>query len=92
MEKKITYEECKKRIAEKNGYKNLVMGHLVKHFDEAAELYTELRLLEELEKIKWEYEERKEVEAHKGWIEIGGIDLCISILESRINEITQNKE
>lgn len=47
----ISYEECKKKVAEKNGWKKLVTGHRMTYFDEAAELYLKLRL-EEIEKEK----------------------------------------
>jgi hypothetical protein len=37
----MSYEEAKKQVAEKHGFKNLVTGHMVKYFDEAAELYAD---------------------------------------------------
>lgn len=34
-----TYNDCKKEVAAKYGFGDLVMGHKVKYFDEAAEMY-----------------------------------------------------
>lgn len=34
-----SYADCKKEVAKKYGFGNLVMGHLVKYYDEAAEMY-----------------------------------------------------
>lgn len=48
----ITYEECKKKVAEKNGWKKLVTGHRMTFFDEAAEMYANLKLEEETKKLK----------------------------------------
>lgn len=36
-----SYEDCKKEVAKKYGFGKLVIGHLVKYFDEAAELYAD---------------------------------------------------
>ena len=36
-----TFEECKQEVAKKQGWTNLVSGHLVKYFDEAAEMYAD---------------------------------------------------
>ena len=36
-----TFEECKQEVAKKQDWTNLVSGHLVKYFDEAAEMYAD---------------------------------------------------